>query len=202
MTLLVSSTRILYCFIQHAWCFCMLADLSLVCRLFNYCKSPKRGVKDFGIELDHKVVYMGRLQRCDKCVTVCHVITLMSPHCFLVAHQFFHMRYIVQSEKPINRVFGCWIYISVPLFLLLTLHNNLHDRASWVHVHMCMHAMNAVALFAMNSCCFYMVYFMMSSSCYSNNQECLREGQSVVFSAEPSLIKREKHKVQITWLSF
>lgn len=34
-------------------------------RFFNYSKSPNRGVKQFGIEVDHKVVYMGRLQRHD-----------------------------------------------------------------------------------------------------------------------------------------
>lgn len=36
---------------------------SLFTRFFNYGKSPTRGVKDFGIEVDHRTVYMGRLQR-------------------------------------------------------------------------------------------------------------------------------------------
>lgn len=44
------------------------------CRFFNYGKSPNRGVKQFGIEVDHKVVYMGRLQRHDeRCGLFCFV---------------------------------------------------------------------------------------------------------------------------------
>ncbi len=36
-----------------------------VVRFFNYSKSPKRGVKYFGIEVDHRVVYMGNLEAQD-----------------------------------------------------------------------------------------------------------------------------------------
>jgi len=34
-------------------------------RFFNYSKSPKRGVRHFGLEVDHRVVYMGHLEAQD-----------------------------------------------------------------------------------------------------------------------------------------